>query len=133
MAYTRTLAPRLPLSIDSTFGYDMLETIRQTVQQNLKCLVLTARGERVMDPEFGVGIKKYLFENQGVETKAEIKVNIRQQVAKYLPYVDIKEANIFYGSEVSEDANLNRINVSITYIVQSVGIEDVLNLVFEDD
>ena len=86
-----------------------------------------------MDPEFGVGIKKYLFENQGVETKTEIKINIRQQVAKYMPYVEIKEANVFYGSEVSEDANPNRINVSITYLVQSVGIEDILNLVFEDD
>jgi uncharacterized protein len=133
MAYTQTLAPQLPLSVDSVFGYSMLETVRQTVQQNLKCLVLTARGERVMDPEFGVGIKKYLFENQGSETKTEIKINIRQQVAKYMPYIEIKQADVFYGSEISEDSNPNRINVSITYLVQSVGIGDILNLAFEDD
>ena len=62
MSLINTLAPR-PLNIDSKFGYEMLVTIKQTTKQNLKCLLLTAPKERMMDPEFGVGLKKYLFEN----------------------------------------------------------------------
>ena len=57
MSQINTLAPRLPLTIDSKFGYEMLVTIRQTTKQNLKCLLLTAPRERMMDPEFGVGLK----------------------------------------------------------------------------
>ena len=29
------------------------------IKQNLKMLILTNPGERVMDPEFGVGIKQF--------------------------------------------------------------------------
>lgn len=57
MAFTQTISPRLPLASDTRFGYTMLVTMKQAIAQNLKCLMLTAPGERIMDPEFGVGLK----------------------------------------------------------------------------
>ena len=85
MSRIRTLAPRLPLNPNNKFGYDMLSTIRGTTKQNFKCLMLTSPGERVMDPEFGVGLKQYLFENFSPELRVDLKTNIRQQTIPNKP------------------------------------------------
>ena len=58
------LTPRLPLLVDkSQPGFELIDNIRDLVKQNVKMVVLTSPGERVMIPDFGVGIKGLLFEN----------------------------------------------------------------------
>ena len=58
-----SIGVRLPLTLDSTDGFGMIKTIRDMIKQNLKMLVLTNPGERVMEPDFGVGISQFLFGN----------------------------------------------------------------------
>ena len=53
----------LPLPYDSGDGFTMLKHIKRVAKQNFKMLILTVPGERVMEPKFGVGLKRYLFEN----------------------------------------------------------------------
>ena len=43
--------------------FQLNKTIPETVKQNLKNLVFTNKGERIMDPLFGIGVYSYLFEN----------------------------------------------------------------------
>lgn len=131
MAYTNTISPELPLTTDNRFGYTMLVTMRQAISQNLKCLLLTDRGERIMDPEFGVGLRKYIFKNYGPEVVKNIKVDIRQQVSKYMPFVSIEDAQVTFGdilTQSPDSTNANKVHVTIRYNVRSVGISDVLNL-----
>lgn len=135
MARTQTIAPRLPLAVNNRFGYDMLVTVRQTVKQNLKCLILTAPGERMMDPFFGVGMRKYNFQNYGPEVEKNIKINIRQQVAKYMPFISITEAKISFGENLTQNpdsTNANKLYLSISYLIQTVGVSDVLNLSLDE-
>jgi phage baseplate assembly protein W len=135
MSKMQTLSPRLPLSLGSRFGYEMLVTVRQTTKQNLKCLILTAPGERTMEPEFGVGIRKYIFQNFGPETINNIKVNIRQQVGRYMPFVKISNATITFGDTMTENPdsnNQNKMFLKLEYVVQSAGISDVLNLSLDE-
>ena len=137
MAYIHTISPRLPISSDNRFGYSMLVNMRQAISQNLKCLLLTAPGERVMDPSFGVGLKKYLFQNYGPEVVKNLKVNIRQQVSKYMPFVSIQSAEVSFGDDlenivtIPDSTDSNKLYVSVRYIVQSVGISDVLNIALD--
>jgi phage baseplate assembly protein W len=135
MAKTQTIAPRLPLASNDRFGYDMLVNIRQAVKQNFKCLLLTAPGERIMDPSFGVGMKKYIFQNHGPEVEKNIKVNIRQQAQKYMPFISIVDATIIFGDPVdvqTDSASSNKLSLSINYVIQSVGISDILNLTLDE-
>tara|TARA_R100000664_G_C2759548_1_gene149469 strand:+ start:2439 stop:2837 length:399 start_codon:yes stop_codon:yes gene_type:complete len=127
MAGARTLAPRLPLSKDDKHGYSMLTTVRQTTKQNFKCLILTGQGERVMDPEFGVGLYKYMFKQMTPETETEIKTNIRGQTAKYMPFIAISKVDFKSGSD-PVSPNYNKMYVSITYVIKSIGVQDTLNL-----
>ena len=127
MSATRTLAPRLPLSKDKRHGYSMLTTLKQTTKQNFKCLMLTGQGERVMDPEFGVGLYKYLFDALTERLETEIRTNIRKQVAKYMPFVSVLKV-AFRPVNDPRAKDYNKVYVGITYIIKSVGAEDTLIL-----
>jgi phage baseplate assembly protein W len=59
------LSIALPLSLDEKDGpYKSNMTLDEVAQQNIKMIVLTSPGERVMEPDFGVGIRNYLFEQE---------------------------------------------------------------------
>ena len=51
-------------------------------------LVLTSPGERVMEPDFGVGVRSYLFENFNNSVFTEIESAIRKQVSIFLPVME---------------------------------------------
>jgi hypothetical protein len=42
-------------------------------------LILTIPGERIMDPNFGVGLRRYLFELNGSNTYSAISSKINEQ------------------------------------------------------
>ena len=55
-------SPKLPLSLDPRDGFLLTKSLPEVVAQNLRMLILTSPGERVMIPAFGVGLYNYLFE-----------------------------------------------------------------------
>jgi len=116
-------SPRLPLTYDKTDGpYSLLKTIRDVGQQNLKMIILTNPGERVMDPFFGVGISRFLFNNNTALNSSVIESAILSQVAKYIPYVKI--TNI----EIQDLSDQNQYNFTITYFIESFNTEEILYL-----
>lgn len=114
----------LPLTYNSQDGPFMLnKDMLSVVKQNLKHLILTDRGERLMLPDFGVGLRKYLFENMTQLTSIQIESDIKTQVRKYMPYVEIKKI------EVLEDPNnLNKLSIGITFVVPALNVNDILVL-----
>lgn len=103
-------SPKLPISRHADDGYSLTKTLEQVASQNLKHLLLTNPGERIMDPEFGVGLKKFLFEMRTEEVNFEMNSRIREQVSKYLTYINIQ--NISFNSDIR---NENLVTVSIVY------------------
>ena len=77
-------SPRLPLALDSLNGFALTQTLQQVGKQNLRMLVLTNPGERVMIPDFGAGIRKMLFEQQSPGVFGMIRERIISQARKYL-------------------------------------------------
>ena len=66
----------------------------------------------MMDPDFGVGLKRYLFEMRTEEVNYEMNSKIREQVSKYLTYINIK--NINFENDL---LNENMVTVSIVYSI----------------
>jgi len=57
-------APRIPFQVDDQNNIKSIEAVLENCTQLLKMIVLTNPGEKLMDPAFGAGIRKLLFENQ---------------------------------------------------------------------
>lgn len=120
-------SPRLPLQIDSTNGFSNNQTILQVVQQNLKMLLLTSPGERVMDPNFGVGMRRFLFEQNNGATHSTIKAKIRRQVSEYMSFIDIDDV-IFATEANNSSIKSNGLLVTIRFFINPVGIGGSLEL-----
>jgi phage baseplate assembly protein W len=116
----RFYTPILPLNRGESFDYDYVRNLEDLVKQNLKNILLTIPGERVMNPEFGVGISNYLFENFG-SFEGDLRARISSQVLKYAPFVDLKSVDIS-----SEDDHVLR--VTLNYIIPSLSVEDQLSV-----
>ena len=113
---------RLPLIIDPREGYAALTTIKDVALQNLKMVLYTEPGERVWDIEFGVGIKKYLFEQSTQVTFSNLEKRITQQVSKYLPYINIISLNINAINENNEIVESSGfVKVDIFFSISGVG------------
>ena len=118
------LAAKLPLFLDADDGpYTLIKDYKSLAKQNLKCVVLTAPGEKVMDPEFGVGLRNYLFEQMDPLLTSRIRSRIVDQVGKYLPYITITDVN--FGDTEADD---NKLNVEIRYMVQGLSVTDLLTI-----
>jgi phage baseplate assembly protein W len=117
-------SPKLPLMTDKKDGAYMLnKTLVASIKQNFKVLVMTSPGERVMDINFGVGIRRYLFENFTPALEGSIRARINKQVKKYMPFVTIREVDISQSP-----SNENRLNIKIKYFVEAISHTDELAL-----
>ena len=122
------LAARLPLLISESEGpYDLLQTIKEVAAQNLKMVIFTAPGERIMDINFGVGIRRYLFRQNVTQTHDVLVNRIREQVAIYLPYIKILDLEV--DSPISNPSMPeNLMNLRLVYKIDPYEQTDVLEL-----
>jgi phage baseplate assembly protein W len=125
-------SPKLPLSRDSQDGYTLNKTFREVARQNLKMVILTSPGERIMIPEFGVGIRQYLFENATDEAFLTLRGRIFEQARKYLPYITINSVNfqqensIDIGSSMEPSSSSNYLNIIINYSIYGFDSETLI-------
>lgn len=67
--------------------FNMSRTTEEQAITNYINLLLTKKGERYFQPEFGVGLQFYLFENNTDAIRTEIEFVIREQSQRWLPYI----------------------------------------------
>jgi phage baseplate assembly protein W len=121
------LAPSLPLRKSTETGYVLVKDYTKLVKQNFKNLLLTIPGERMMDPNFGIGIKRFLFEIDSPLLYDRISSKVRQQVNRYLPYLDIE--NIIFNSATEDPTmDLNSLGVIIEYRIVPLELSDQLEI-----
>jgi len=121
----------LPLVLDSSDGpYRLNKNLGQVIKQNFKNLLLTSPGERIMIPEFGIGLRRFLFEGITSGTKEKIVTAIQEQVDDYMPFVELQQIQ-FFTNENNKQIALNEVRISIEYGVSSINFNDTLEFTEE--
>jgi len=120
------ISPKFPLRSDRVDGsYQLNKTIIESVRQNLKNLILTSPGEKVMDPEFGVGVQRILFENFSDPAVSNIKNRITSQVRKYMPFVEVLDIDTSMGDPILGEPE-ELLKVKVRFIVKPLNQIDIL-------
>ena len=119
-------SPKLPLSLDPRDGFRLTRTLKEVTSQNLKMLVLTSPGERIMEPAFGVGMYNFLFELEIESTRTRLRERIFEQVNKYMPFVEI--TGISFSPTEGPEYGPNSLGVTIRYAIPSLGESDILEI-----
>ena len=93
-------SPKLPLQYNNADGpYLLNKTYEEVIKQNIKMILLTTQGSRCMDPEFGVGLRQLLFEQDEQHTQGDILARINKQISKYMPFIALQDVNIITASD----------------------------------
>ena len=99
--------------LDEENMFSGTETIIEQIKANLLNLLLTYPGERVNLPNYGVGLKNLLFE-QNIDLES-LKETIQNQINFYIPNVKLR--NITLGE--SEDKHTLIISLTYVYILDN--------------
>ena len=118
---------KLPLSIGD-FGYALNENYEESIKQNLKTLLLTIPGERVMDLDFGVGLVRYLFEMDSTALQLDILAEIRRQILMYMPFLELIDVVFSSSGDNVVEVGENSFFVKVIYRIASLKIQDELDI-----
>jgi phage baseplate assembly protein W len=126
------ISAKLPLSVSQKDGpYRLTKTVTEALTQDFKMLLLTNPGERMMDPDFGIGIRNYLFENASEFIYDELTSLIIDATASYLPQIQIEKV-LF--NESSDDNQLNDlidsniISITIRFSINPFSNQETLTI-----
>ena len=105
-------------------GFEVIneEKLKELVFFNLKNIILTNPGERIFNPLFGVGIKRYLFEQEATR-QDEIEFRIKNQIRLFADYVIVKDLQI--------NMENNTMQIVLKFEIKKPKISDVLILDIE--
>lgn len=95
----------------------------QYIKESIMIILGTAKGERVMRPDFGCGINEMVFSVIDSSASALISMNVKEALLKWEPRIEVTNV------AVSPDSNENNLlNIKIEYKIKSTNTKN--NLVY---
>lgn len=124
------LKPSTAIGVSIPFSAPNVFTSVYTTQEQLKYNIinylLTNKGERLFQPNFGANIRNQLFEQITPQAADEVEGVIRAGVEAYFPTVIVQDLKVIpYG-------DTNSININFTYNITNTGQSDQISLNFEN-
>jgi len=83
-------------------------TFKEQVKSNIIHVLMTNKGELINKPDFGVGLKHLIFE-QNVDTE-QLEMEIKNQFDMYIPEIELDKAT----AEFREDEHIVYIKIAYT-------------------
>lgn len=112
----------------------MSKVTKDAFSSDLLLLLLTQRGERYYEPDYGTNLLKFIFEPNDGLTANDIEQEIKRTVSLYIPALKIEEVTFETaqknsgGEEISE--NQLNVNIKFTYNEDAFSEAGELNLTF---
>jgi uncharacterized protein len=115
---------RFPIVPDELgqLGYDSED---ENVEHSLRTLLLTVQGERVMRPDFGTRLQRYVFAPGSQQYLRLLETTIQDAVRDWEPRVDLVAVNAEMSADPASDTTAL---VSLSYRVRQSNTQQ--NLVF---
>jgi phage baseplate assembly protein W len=113
---------KYPVKVDVD-GRIALSSYEEDIKEAIRIILGTAKGERVMRPDFGCGIHELVFAPINSVTMKQVENNVREGLIRWEPRIELEKV------EVSpEDAEEGKLLVSIEYKVRTTNTR--FNLVY---
>ena len=109
---------QFPLNDDNTTNtyFQMTKVTKDAFSSDLLLLLLTQKGERYMEPDYGTNLLKYVFEPNDNLTATEVEKEIKRTISLYIPALTINSIEFNWnldseGNPISE----TQLNVVIKF------------------
>ena len=101
---------KLPFTRDRAGLFGTTENTLEQAGYNIKNLLLTAKGERVMQPDFGSRLRELLFEQYTEDLTERIREEIGEAMSTWLPYINIAKVDI-----IQDETNTNQTKIDLDF------------------
>lgn len=109
---------KFPLNDDVATNtyFQMTRATKDAFSSDLLLLLLTQKGERYYEPDYGCDLLKFIFEPNDELTASDVEQEIKRTVSLYIPNLTIN--NITFNRNVDDQGNPiseNQLNVKIKF------------------
>ncbi len=112
-----------PLSLDTEGDFRLAE-YEESVRQSILIILSTAKGERVMRPDFGCSIYDLVFEPNSPATAGKVSQAVQEALLIFEPRIDVLDVR------VQSPSNQEREKMLVTIDYQVRATNNVFNLVY---
>ncbi|HIH44107.1 MAG TPA: GPW/gp25 family protein [Candidatus Methanoperedenaceae archaeon] len=84
---------KFPVSLDGE-GRIALSLYEQDIREAIWIILCTARGERVMRPDFGCGIHELVFESINATTIGLVESNVKEALTVWEPRIELQRVDV---------------------------------------
>ena len=114
---------RVSVGIDFPFGrvpnqdgyFKTTKTTIESVKNNIRLLLKTEKGERLFQPNLGLALKRFLFQQINEDTNILIENEIVDTFEKWLPFVEIRELDV---NTQPINSDRNQIKIKVTFNIR---------------
>ena len=114
---------RVSVGIDFPFGrvpnqdgyFKTTKTTIESVKNNIRLLLKTEKGERLFQPNLGLALRRFLFEQINEDTNILIENEIVDTFEKWLPFVEIRELDV---TTQPVNSDRNQIKIKVTFNIR---------------
>lgn len=125
--------------LDVTKGYKQVKvkdvkpfqlsyTTEEQAVSNLVNLLLTRKGERLMQPEFGSPIPEFVFELNSVNNREDLSYGVSQAIEIWLPYINVRNVSVYSGDSlgVADGDAGHTVIIKIEFNVGNIGANRII-------
>lgn len=105
---------KFPVSVDATTGRFLLSEGEEDIAEAIRIILMTSRGERVMRPDFGCGLKDYVFAAMDETSLRLMETDIKEAITMWEPRVTQVEVKVKIDA-----AEIGRLSIHVSYVVRS--------------
>ena len=106
-------------------------TTDEQASTNIKSLLLTRKGERYEQPNFGTDLLNALFEPNNEGLKSFIEETITTAVSFWLPYIDISNLEII--TQEDDPLLIHKIKIALSFSINGSGSEQVITIIAQEN
>ena len=126
--FPNDLRPRVGIGVNLPFsegnGFTPNYTTAESIRYNLINYFLTNPGERPGNPQFGGGLRRFIFSQIDQNNLEFLKEDVQTKIKNEFPSVLVKELNVLGNPDENE------VTVQIFYAIEDTNIEDEVILNF---
>lgn len=121
MAYTNSFS--FPYMLNPIQNRVTLYQDNKAITNRTRLLMLTGKGELYNEPDFGLGLQKYMYKYNGEGNKpfaenqvAILQSDLQDQLDKYEPYVKSGESTVERNDDAEQDVLDVTVKLRTTYL-----------------
>ena len=95
-------------------GGNAIVMYEDDVKQSIRIILGTDQGERVMRPDFGAGLRSFIFGPVSATVLQRIKTRVQDALTKWEPRIDVLQVKITFDS-----SDRSALLIDITYRVRA--------------